>query len=116
MLAILNPLRRSCLVLGIGIALTSAVWAAGETTLSIGIKEHRFAPAEVKAPANSRILIRFTNQDATPEEVESGELRFEKVIAGGAEGVVRIGPLKPGRYKFIGEFHKDSAQGVLVIE
>jgi hypothetical protein len=27
-----------------------------------------------------------------------------------------VGPLKPGRYEFIGEYHADTAKGVLVAE
>jgi hypothetical protein len=29
---------------------------------------------------------------------------------------VRIGPLAPGRYEFIGEFHADTAKGVIIAE
>jgi hypothetical protein len=29
---------------------------------------------------------------------------------------VRIGPLDPGRYEFMGEFHADTAKGVVVAE
>ena len=28
--------------------------------------------------------------------------------------VIFVGPLKPGRYPFIGDFNKDSAKGVLI--
>jgi hypothetical protein len=38
------------------------------------------------------------------------------VIVGGAYGTVRLRPLGPGRYPFMGEFHSDTAQGVVVSE
>ena len=80
------------------------------------IKDHRFTPAEIKVPANQRVAITVVNQDATPEEFDSSALKVEKVIAGNSKGVVRIGPLKPGRYPFIGEYNEATAKGVVVAE
>jgi hypothetical protein len=80
------------------------------------IKDHRFTPAEIKVPANQRVAITVLNQDATPEEFDSSALKVEKVIAGNSKGVVRIGPLKPGRYPFIGEYNEATAKGVVVAE
>jgi hypothetical protein len=56
------------------------------------------------------------NSDDTPEEFESNSLKVEKVIPGGSKATVRIGPLKPGRYDFFGEFHEDTAKGVVIAE
>jgi hypothetical protein len=44
------------------------------------------------------------------------ELKVEKIIPGKSKGLVRIGPLDPGRYEFMGEFHADTAKGVVVAE
>jgi plastocyanin len=84
--------------------------------LTITIKNHRFEPAELKVPANKRVTVTVSNEDATPEEFESHEMKFEKVIPGKSKGVVHIGPLKPGRYPFFGEFHEDTAKGAVVAE
>ena len=67
-------------------------------------------------PANKRVTITVINDDATPEEFESKALKVEKVIPGKSKGVVRIGPLKPGRYPFVGEFHEDTAKGTVIAE
>lgn len=80
------------------------------------LKEHRFVPAEVRVPAGQRIRVTIENQDNSPEEFESYELNREKVIPGGSKGVVFIGPLKPGRYPFFGEFNQATAQGVVIAE
>ena len=56
------------------------------------------------------------NLDTTPEEFESHALNREKVIPGGAKAVIYIGPLKPGRYEFMGEFNPTTAKGVVVAE
>ena len=55
------------------------------TTLSVALKDHRFMPAELTAPANKPVVIVVTNQDTTPSEFESKTLRVEKVVAGGAQ-------------------------------
>ena len=48
------------------------------------------------------------------EEFESHSLSREKVIPGGAKATIFIGPLKPGRYEFVGEFHEATAKGAVV--
>src|SRR5215831_7295448 len=83
---------------------------------SITIKNHRFTPAEIKVPANKRIQLTVVNDDPTPEEFESREMKVEKVIPGKSKGVVRIGPLQPGRYPFFGEFNEATAKGVVIAE
>jgi plastocyanin len=90
---------------------------ASAQELSITIKDHKFEPAELKVPAKKRITLTVINNDPTPEEFESKKLKVEKVIPGKSKGVVRFGPLEPGRYDFIGEFHEDSgAKGVVIAE
>ena len=67
-------------------------------------------------PANKRIQLTVVNDDPTPEEFESKEMKVEKVIPGKSKGVVRIGPLEPGRYPFFGEFHEATAKGTVIAE
>lgn len=84
--------------------------------LTLTIKDHKFTPDEIKVPANQRVTITVVNDDATPEEFDSKALKVEKVIAGKSKGVVRFGPLKPGRYPFVGEYHESTAKGVVIAE
>ncbi len=42
------------------------------------IKDHRFEPAELTVPVDKRVQLTIDNQDATPEEFESHDLRVEK--------------------------------------
>jgi hypothetical protein len=83
---------------------------------TITIKDHKFTPEEIKVSANQRAAITVINNDDTAEEFDSTALKVEKVVAGKSQGVVRIGPLKPGRYPFIGEFHEATAKGVVIAE
>ena len=90
--------------------------AQDAASLQLSIKNHRFEPAELKAPAGKPLTLRVKNLDATPEEFESKTLRVEKIIAGNGEATIQLRALQPGRYKFFGEYHESTAQGVLVVE
>ena len=90
--------------------------AFADDGITLSIKDHRFDPAEVAVPAGKKVKLVVTNNDATPEEFESHALDIEKVIPGGATATITIGPLDPGRYEFVGEFHEDSAKGAVVVK
>ena len=66
--------------------------------------------------AGQPFVLVITNKDATPEEFESKELRVEKVVPGNKTLKVRMGALKPGTYKFFGEYHEATAKGRIVAE
>src|SRR6476659_8875377 len=97
-------------------ALSVASAPAFAQEFNVTIRDHKFEPQEIRVPAGKRVSIYVTNEDASPEEFESPALKVEKVIPGKSKGVVRIGPLAPGRYEFVGEFHADTAKGVVVAE
>jgi len=103
-----------------GVLLAAACFAgaaaAEETSLSIEIKDHRFDPPELHAPAGKAITLTVKNLDATAEEFESKPLRIEKVVAGKAQATVRIPALAAGKYSFFGDYHEKTAQGVLIVE
>jgi plastocyanin len=95
-------------------AIAPVMAQADDFTLTI--KDHAFSPAELKVAAGKRHTITVVNQDATPEEFESHALKVEKVVPGKSKGIVRIGPLKAGKYPFVGEYHEDTAKGTIVAE
>lgn len=95
--------------------LSTAVHAA-DTEVALTIKDHRFVPSELKVPSGQKIKLVIHNQDATPEEFESHELNREKVIAAKSKAAIFIGPLKPGKYAFVGEFNETTAKGVVIAE
>jgi len=83
---------------------------------NLTIKDHKFTPAEVRVPAGKKVKLIVANEDPTPEEFESHSMHREKIIPGKSTGTIFIGPLKPGRYKFEGEFNPKTAQGVVIAE
>ena len=86
--------------------------ADGEFTLVIN--DHKFQPETLEIPAGKKVTIIVENKDSSAEEFESRDLKIEKVIGGGKTGKVNVGPLKPGEYKFVGEFHEETAKGTLI--
>lgn len=100
-----------CLLLGVPVA-------RGEepATVQVTLQDHRFSPAEIHVKTGKPTFLVVTNQDGTPEEFEMLQLAIEKVIPPGAQGRIRLRPLGPGRYAVVGEFHKDTAQAVVISE
>ena|SRR5674476_281245 len=109
-------MKNILVLIGLAALLIVAPATVRADELTVTIKDHKFTPTELKVPANQRVVITVINDDATPEEFESSIMKVEKVIPGKSKGVVRIGPLKPGRYPFVGEFHEATAKGVVIAE
>ena len=98
------------------LALVACGGAARAQDLTVTIKDHKFQPTELRVPAKKRFTVYVINDDPTPEEFESTSMKIEKIIVGKSKGVVRIGPLDPGRYEFFGDFNQATAQGIMIAE
>jgi hypothetical protein len=103
------------LLLGAALFASGHANAQQSASVTISVKDHRFQPAQVSAPANRPLSIKITNLDAVPMEFEGVSLRVEKVIAPGTEGVVNVRALAPGRYEFFDDFHPET-RGVLTVQ
>jgi hypothetical protein len=108
-----NFLKATLAALTLGVAQLAV---AADLEALLVIKNHRFEPTELKVPAGQRVKLTVHNQDSTPEEFESHKLNREKVIPAGAKAVIFIGPLRPGKYEFVGEYNEATAKGVVVAE
>ena len=84
--------------------------------IEIFIKEHKFTPDVIEAPAGRKIELTVYNQDKTAEEFESPDLKREKLIPGNAKIKIILAPLRAGEYKFFGEFFSETAQGKLIVK
>lgn len=80
-------------------------------TFNLVIRDGHFVPETIEVPANTKFKLQIRNEGPGAEEFESVELRKEKVLAPGASSFLIFQPLKPGSYKFFGEFHPQTAQG-----
>ncbi len=83
------------------------------TVYTLTLKDHQFTPTELNVRSGVRFRIEVQNQDATPAEFESSDLRVEKIVVGGGKITVNAGPLKPGTYTFFDDYHPDTAKGTI---
>ena len=87
---------------------------AEDPSFPLTIRGHRFEPSELHVPAGVKLRLVVRNADATVEEFESYSLHREKIVPGGGEITVLVGPLSPGTYDFFGDFNPQTAQGRIV--
>jgi len=109
-------MRLTALLVGGAVAFLTLPTFADEAPIALTLKDHKFTPTVIHVKANAPSQILLSNQDSSAEEFDSSSLHVEKVVPGGEKGVVRIRPLAPGRYNFMGEYHSDTAEGVVVAE
>ncbi len=102
--------------LALALALFAGPGLAADNVAALTLKDHKFTPAEIRVKAHVPTTVTLVNNDDATEEFDSTALKVEKVVTGHATGTFRIRPLAPGRYPFMGEFHSDMAQGVVVAE
>lgn len=93
---------------------TFYVRAEALPTVTLTARDGHFEPETIEVPAGKRFKLIIRNEGRGPEEFESVELKKEKVLAPGATSFLVFAPLKPGVYRFFGEFHPDTAKGRIV--
>jgi plastocyanin len=96
--------------------LAPLAWAQDPPEVALTIESNRFRPEEVKVKAGVPFVLVIANKDSGPEEFESKDLRIEKIIPGGKTVRLKMPALKPGAYRFFGEYHPKTAQGRIVAE
>ena len=89
---------------------------AAVTEYHVQLKDHLFYPSVITIPANKKVKLIVDNQDSTPEEFDSFSLNREKVIFAKNKATIFIGPLKPGKYEFFGEYNPNTARGTVIVE
>ena len=90
--------------------------AVNRQETALVIENHLFEPAEIAMTNNTVLKLIIYNHDSTVEEFESIDLKREKIVPANGKVVVSVGPLKPGIYKFFGEFHPETAQGIISVK
>jgi plastocyanin len=108
--------RKLLLAITVVAACCSDAQAEDAFSTSITIRGHKFEPSELHVPAGKTILLTVINADPLSEEFDSPALKVEKVIAGNSQGIVRVAPLNPGTYEFVGEYHEETAKGRVIAE
>ena len=88
--------------------------AMADATAALTIKGKAFEPTDLAVPAGQKITLTVKNLNATPSEFESSDLNREKVVTGGGDITVFIGPLRPGSYEFFDDFSADTPHGHII--
>ena len=107
---------KSWLPLLLAVLLPLSALAIEPASYTLVLKNHRYQPGVLHIPANIRVRLEVINQDPSPEEFESNDFPAEKIVMPNSRISLFIGPFKPGRYGFYGDFHQPTAQGTLVVE
>ena len=89
---------------------------ASDLEFNIKIKNHQFEPSKITAPANIPFVLIIENLDKTIEEFESDDLKKEKLVGAGKTIKIPVSAQKTGEYKFDGDFHQKTAQGIIEIK
>jgi len=116
MTALRFPLTRLLPLLSLSLLAVPPLALAQDATVRVVIQDHHFQPEELHAPAGRDLVIEVENRDAAVEEFESYDLDREQRVKPGETLKVRLAALSRGRYPFFGDFHRRTAQGVLVVE
>ncbi len=98
------------------VAMAGIARAENSIEISLAYKDKKFDPAEITAPANTPIVIKFRNLDKEAMELESDPLKIEKVVAAGKDATIKVKAQKPGRYEFFDEYNEKTARGALVVK
>ena len=114
-MALRTRLWLACAALASFTVMAGAAQAQELPTSRLEMKNGYFDPTEIVVPAHTRFKLVLHNAGTDAEEFESLELKKEKVLAPGATSFVVFAPLKPGSYRFFGEFHPATAQGRIVV-
>ncbi|MBX2996146.1 MAG: cupredoxin domain-containing protein [Bdellovibrionaceae bacterium] len=102
-----------CMILAL---MASSALAQEMAVHQIVLKDHKFEPSVLKVKAGEKFKLEVKNEDASTEEFESNVLNIEKFVGPKKTLKLTLGPLKPGKYPFFGEFHQSTANGVIEVE
>lgn len=69
----------------------------------------KLTPSKIEVPAERKIKLILINAGKGALEFEHPDLHIEKVLAPGARSFVVIHKLRAGRYRFIDEYHPETA-------
>ena len=108
-------MRPLVLAVLLGLAATAIPALAADAQVQISIRDHRFVPSDVPAPAGVKVELIIKNEQAVNAEFESTVLHREKIVQAGGQISVFVGPLDPGTYEFFDDFNQ-ATRGRLMVK
>jgi plastocyanin len=107
-------MRRLIFAVPLALVLAAPTFA-DDPVVTITLKDHQFAPAEVPVPAGVKVQLLIKNDQPQTAEFESHSLHREKIVTAGGQITVPVGPLGPGSYEFFDDFHS-TTRGHLIVK
>jgi hypothetical protein len=99
------------------VVLPGALARADEAlSVKMTLENNTFTPSEVRVPANTPFVLKVLNGEREAAEIESADMKFEKVAPALTTVILRVRPLKPGRYLMYNEYRQDVARATIVAE
>ncbi len=112
----MRALARSCCAAAAALLVLLPGLARAELPGALLVLQNgRIVPSQLEMPAGQRLKLRLQNKGPGPIEFENLDLRIEKVLAEGGESFIVLAPMRPGRYRFVDEFHPETGVFELVI-
>lgn len=98
------------------LALATAASAQEAPSFKMTLENDVFSPKELTVPANTPFVLKVLNGETSAVEIESNDLKIEKVVPSYVEGVIRVRPQKPGRYVIFNEYRQEVARATIVVK
>lgn len=86
---------------------------AERLVLQLTLTPAGFSPKQLTVPANKRIQIKLVNKTQQVAELESYDMKFEKIAVPNGQISVFTGPLEAGKYTFFNDY-SDHVTGTLI--
>lgn len=102
----------------VALALASAANAGSapaSPVVHLTLKDYRFTPETLTIPANQRVKVELSNEDANGDDFESKDLHVDKEVQAMSYVSFFVGPLAPGRYAFQAEKSAATAHGTIIV-
>lgn len=89
---------------------------AEDAVVEVSLSDTAFTPSELKVAADKPFTLKVHNGSSAAAEIESKGLKIEKVVAAGADIVIKVRAAKAGTYLFVNEYKEDTVKGNIVAE
>lgn len=89
---------------------------AADKSVEIIAQDGKFTPSQFEISASDSTTLVVINKGSDAEEFESIDLNKEKIVLPGKTIKVKLGTLRPGVYKFFGDFHPTTALGTITVK
>lgn len=89
--------------------------AADRETIKLTLNDKGFTPNKIMVHQGQKLLIQMTNSTQKVSELESYDMKFEKIATPNATITVFAGPLNVGTYTFFDDYSSTGVKGTIQV-